>query len=69
MTGGLYALSPRIFQEIEPARLAGIARLRHFLAHLVRAGYDLRVFPFSKIIDVDRAGDIRAAEEMLGGGR
>lgn len=67
VTGGLYALSPRIFREIEPARLAGIGRLRNFLAHLVSSGYDLRIFPFSKIIDVDHAGDIRAAERMLGG--
>ncbi len=68
VTGGLYALSPRIFGEIGPARAAGIGRLRHFLDHLLRTGYELRAFPFSKIVDVDRAGDIRAAEEMLGAG-
>jgi NDP-sugar pyrophosphorylase family protein len=67
VTGGLYALSTRVFDEVEAARRAGIERLRHFLAHLVRTGYDLRIFPFSTIIDVDHVGDIRAAERMLGG--
>jgi NDP-sugar pyrophosphorylase family protein len=67
ITGGLYALSSRVFREIEPAKARGISRLRNFLAHLVTSGYDLRIFPFSAIIDVDRPGDIRAAERLLGG--
>jgi len=67
ITGGLYALSPRVFDEIGPARALGISRLRNFLAHLVARGYDLRIFPFSTIIDVDRPGDIRAAERLLDG--
>lgn len=68
ITGGLYALSAGVFREIGPAQRLGISRLRNFLAHLVASGYDLRIFPFSTIIDVDRAGDIRAAERLLGGG-
>jgi NDP-sugar pyrophosphorylase family protein len=67
ITGGLYALSARVFAEIGPAKALGISRLRNFLAHLVARGYDLRIFPFSTIIDVDRAGDIRAAERLLDG--
>jgi NDP-sugar pyrophosphorylase family protein len=67
VTGGLYALSSRVFREIEPARQLGISRLRNFLGHLVSHGYDLRIFPFSTIIDVDRADDIRAAERLLDG--
>jgi NDP-sugar pyrophosphorylase family protein len=67
ITGGLYALSARVFREIGPAKELGIGRLRNFLAHLVARGYDLRIFPFSTIIDVDRAGDIRAAERLLDG--
>ncbi len=67
VTGGLYAFSPRIFDEMEAAREAGIERLRHFLARLADAGYDLRIVPFSRIVDVDRVEDIRAAERMLGG--
>lgn len=68
ITGGLYALSTRVFREIGPAREAGIERLRNFLSHLVASGYDLRIHPFSTIVDVDRAGDILAAERLLGGG-
>jgi NDP-sugar pyrophosphorylase family protein len=65
VTGGLYVLSPRIFDEIEPVRKNGIERLRNFLSHLVTAGYRLEGFPFSKIVDVDRGSDVRAAEEFL----
>lgn len=67
ITGGLYALSPRVFGEIGPAKALGVSRLRNFLGHLVARGYDLRTFPFSTIIDVDRPGDIRAAERLLDG--
>ena len=67
VTGGLYALSPRVFDEIAPATRAGVSRLRGFLAHLAAHGYDLRIFPFSTIVDVDRPADIGAAERLLGG--
>lgn len=67
VTGGLYVFSPRIFDEIGAATAAGIERLRRFLAHLVTAGYDLRIHPFSAIVDVDRPADIGAAERLLGG--
>ena len=65
VTGGLYVLSPRIFSEIEAVLKRNIDRLRNFLAHLVKQGYRLEGYPFSRIIDVDRADDIRAAEELL----
>jgi NDP-sugar pyrophosphorylase family protein len=66
VTGGLYVLSPRIFSEIETALERNINRLRNFLAHLAEQGYRLEGYPFSRIIDVDHADDIRAAEELLG---
>ena len=66
ITGGLYALSARVFEEIGPARELGITRLRNFLAHLVARGYDLRIFPFSAIVDVDRPDDIGTAERLFG---
>lgn len=65
VTGGLYVLSPGIFSEIETVLKQGMNRLRNFLAHLVERGYRLEGFPFSRIIDVDHADDIRAAEELL----
>jgi len=67
ITGGLYIFQPRIFDEIPAAKSQGIDRLRNFLAHLVKAGYDLRTHPFSKIVDIDHVRDIRTAERMLDG--
>jgi hypothetical protein len=32
---------------------------------LVEKGYDLRAYPFSKIIDVDHLSDILTAEQFL----
>lgn len=65
VTGGLYVLSPRIFREIDAALKQDISRLRNFFTHLVEQGYRLEAYPFSRIIDVDHANDIRAAEELL----
>ncbi len=65
VTGGLYVFSPRIFAEIDAALKGGIERLRNFLEHLLGHGYRLEAFPFSKIIDIDHAADIRAAEDLL----
>ncbi|TLY32263.1 MAG: NDP-sugar synthase [Ignavibacteria bacterium] len=64
-TGGLYVLSPRIFNEIDSALNQGIERLRNFLSYLVERGYALEAYPFSKIVDVDHAADVRAAEDLL----
>jgi NDP-sugar pyrophosphorylase family protein len=64
-TGGLYILSPRIFDEIDSALDRGIGRLRNFLSHLLERGYALEAYPFSKIVDVDHASDVRTAEDLL----
>lgn len=64
ITGGLYVLSPSVFNEMDEVLSLGIGRLRNFLSHLVTRGYRLEGFHFSKIVDVDRIQDIRAAEEM-----
>jgi NDP-sugar pyrophosphorylase family protein len=64
-TGGIYYFSPRIFDAADEALAAGIMRLRNFLRLLLRRGYLLKGFPFSKIIDVDHASDIEDAERFL----
>lgn len=64
-TGGIYYFSPRIFDEMEFAVGSGVMRLRNFLRLLLRRGYALKAFPFSKIIDVDRLSDIQEAERFL----
>jgi NDP-sugar pyrophosphorylase family protein len=64
-TGGIYYFSPRIFECIPEALDAKIIRLRDFLRMLVDREYSLHGFVFSKIIDVDHASDIAAAEQLL----
>ena len=65
VTGGLYVLSPRIFQEMDSALARGVERLRNFLGHLLHQGYVLEGFPFSKIVDVDHIQDVATAENLL----
>jgi len=64
-TGGIYYFTPRIFDLIPKALAADTVRLRNFLRLLVDNKYVLCGYPFSKIIDVDHAGDIVAAEQFL----
>ena len=64
-TGGIYYFSPIIFNEIKYAIENDISRLRNFLRLLVKRGYVLKGFSFSKIIDVDHVSDIIKAEAFL----
>ncbi|MBI1806836.1 MAG: NTP transferase domain-containing protein [Ignavibacteria bacterium] len=65
VTGGLYVLSPRIFKEIDAVLKQKIERLRNFFGHLLKNGYTLEGYPFSKIVDVDHVHDVQTAEELL----
>ena len=66
-TGGIYFFSPKIFNEIDSALGNGILRLRNFLRLLVKKGFILKGFSFSKIIDVDHLSDITKAESLIKG--
>jgi NDP-sugar pyrophosphorylase family protein len=65
VTGGLYSFSARALDLIEPALKSGTHRLRNFLRLLLANDFRLFGFPFSKIIDVDHASDVAAAEDFL----
>ncbi|MBI1929966.1 NTP transferase domain-containing protein [Candidatus Poribacteria bacterium] len=64
-TGGLYYFSPQIFDAIETAMNRNIKRLRNFLRLLLEKGYKLEGYPFSKIVAIDHAQDVRVAEQFL----
>ncbi len=64
-TGGVYFLSPRIFDVMEYALEIGIYGLRNFLRLLVAKDYILKGYSFSKIVDVDHVSDIRIAEQLI----
>ena len=65
VTGGIYYFSPKIFNEMSIALETKVTRLRNFLRLLVQNNYNLKAFPFSKIIDVDHIQDIQQAQEFI----
>ena len=64
-TAGLYFVWASVIKEGELARRDGVHRLRNFLGRLLDRGHRLGAIPLSASIDVDRAIDVFAAEELL----
>ncbi|MDP4269376.1 MAG: NTP transferase domain-containing protein [Bacteroidota bacterium] len=62
ISGGIYGLTPKALTVLEHCMETGKLRMREFQRELVHAGLHLKAMPFSKIIDVDHAGDIEKAE-------
>ena len=65
ISGGIYCLDGKALPVLREAIAGGKARMRNYQRALVAAGLKLRAFPFTKIIDVDHAGDIAVAEQFL----
>lgn len=65
VTGGLYFFKKDIREEISNALNENVSRLRNFLRYLITRDRNLFAYPFTKIIDVDHASDIKTAEEFL----
>lgn len=67
ISGGIYSLSPRALATLRRCMAEGQSRMRNFQRGLVADGMKLKAYPFSKILDVDHAGDIEKAEAFLKG--
>ena len=65
ISGGVYCLRPVAWDVLDITMQNGMTRMRDFQRQLVRQGLVLKAFPFSKIIDIDHAGDIAVAEEFI----
>ena len=65
ISGGIYGLTPRCLETLRRCVERGESRMRNFQRALVRDGLRLRAWPFSKVLDIDHADDIRKAEEFL----
>lgn len=65
ISGGIYCLASRAIDTLESCIRQGISRMRNFQRQLVSDGLQLKAYPFSKILDVDHADDIRKAEDFL----
>lgn len=68
VSGGLYGLTPAVWNVMEYCIRARLTRMREFQSELVRSGLRVMAAPFSKIIDVDQPSDIAKAEAFLAHG-
>ena len=65
ISGGIYGLSDTSFPVIDKCISEGQSRMLKFQLQLVKDGLHLKAYPFSKILDVDHASDIKKAEAFL----
>lgn len=65
ISGGIYCLTDTAFPTLSRCIESGQSRMRNFQRALVSDGLRLKACPFTKILDVDHAEDIRKAEEFL----
>jgi len=65
VSGGIYGLTPKAIDILEKCMESGQSRMRNFQRQLIMNGMVMKAYPFSKIIDVDHAGDIKKAESFL----
>lgn len=61
ISGGIYGLSDNALDILKNSMMEGVSRMRNYQRCLVENGLKLKAYPFSKIIDVDHAGDIEKA--------
>ena len=65
VSGGIYGLTDKCFPTLIRCIESGQSRMRNFQRAMVADGLRLRAYPFSKILDVDHAGDVKNAEAFL----
>lgn len=65
ISGGIYGLTPRAIETLRGCMNRGESRMRNFQRALIADGFRLKAYPFSKVLDIDHAGDIAKAEEFV----
>jgi NDP-sugar pyrophosphorylase family protein len=65
VSGGIYCLDQDCIPILKDSIEEGMSRMRNYQRRLVKNGFRLQAWPFSKIIDIDRPEDIRKAEDFL----
>ena len=65
VSGGIYGLTDKCFPTLIRCIESGQSRMRNFQRAMVADGLRLRAYPFSKILDVDHAEDVKNAEAFL----
>ena len=62
ISAGIYGLTPRALPILAACVERGEKRMRNFQRALLADGLHLKAFPFTKVLDIDHADDIRKAE-------
>ncbi len=65
VSGGIYCLRRNTFPIVQQAIADGVNRMRNLQRLLIRNSLTVKAYPFSKIMDIDHAADIAAAEAWL----
>lgn len=65
ISGGIYGLTPSAIDTLNGCMERGESRMRNFQRALIADGRRLKAWPFSKVLDIDHAGDIRKAEDFI----
>ena len=65
ISAGIYCMNQQALALLPEAQEAGVKRMRGFQQYLVDAGLQVQAYPFGKVIDIDHATDVIAAERML----
>ena len=68
ISGGIYGLTAPALDILDDCMKRGVSRMRNYQRALVEGGLRLKAYPFSKIVDVDHAGDIATAERFIAEG-
>jgi len=67
VSGGIYGLTPRALDTLRGCMERGTHRMRNYQRALLADGLRLKAWPFTKVLDIDHAGDIVKAEVFLQG--
>ena len=65
ISGGIYCLDQSCFHTLKWCMENGMERMRNFQRQLICDHMKLKIFKFSKILDIDHKGDIAKAEQFL----
>ena len=64
-SGGIYGLSDSAVDVLDECIASGLSRMRNYQRALVERGLGVYAMPMGKILDVDHASDIEAANSFL----
>lgn len=66
VSGGIYGLrAPQAVDVLKECIASGSSRMRNYQRALIAAGLRLKAYPMGKIVDVDHAGDIDKARQLI----